>query len=71
MKLKWGGGGGQIRTEEKAEAWGGFVRHTLRRRKNYCKVYEQWISKAVLCYDKVAMTNWVIYKKHRFISYRF
>lgn len=24
-----------------------------------------------LCYDKVTMTNWVIYKKHRFISYRF
>lgn len=24
-----------------------------------------------LCYEKVAMTNWVIYKKHRFISYRF
>lgn len=46
MKLKWGGGG-EIRTEEKAEAWGGFVRQTLRRRKNYCKVYEQWISKAV------------------------
>lgn len=36
------------------EAWGGFVKQTLRRRKNYYKVYEQWISKVVF----YAMIKW-------------